>query len=303
MLSKIVTGSLLIGLSCTFASAANYNAQAEKDRVALVKYMEAKFKSPDNDAKFFPNSTDFELHHDFIYNFPFQDFGLGVYGFVKSAKEQYENFKMLPPYDDAISSGEALFHKKFANGKTFASCFPNPAITNTYPKFDDAKNEVITLSMAVNNCLVSNGEKPWNLTKSKMAHIEAYMADATTQAGKKFDIKIQSAEAAKAYERGKIEYYSQRGYLDMSCATCHVQGAGKRVRADYLTPLLGDVVPFPAYRLKWGYVGTIEKRIVGCNKDQGENPHKPDGKWMADLLYFMGYMSNGLKVNAPDIRK
>lgn len=303
MLSKVLTGSVLIGLTCGVLNAANYNAQAEHDRVALVKYMEAKFKSPKNNAEFFPYSTKFELTKDFDYNIPFQQFALGVYGYVKSARQQYENFIMLPPFDDAISAGETLYKKKFPNGKSFASCFPNPAITNGYPKFDDKTGKVVTLSMAVNQCLTENLVTPWSMGGMKMARLESYLAHKTTEAGKKFDVKIQSAAAAKAYEKGKEEYYSQRGYLDMSCATCHVQGAGKRVRADYLTPLLGDAVPFPVYRLTWGHVGTIEKRIMGCNKDQGEKPHKPDSQWMGNLLYFLTYMSNGLKVNAPDVRK
>ncbi len=303
MLSKVLTGSILLGLSCSLLNAASYDTQAKKDRVALVKYMEAKFKSPKGNTKFFPYSTNFELHKDFMYNFPFQQFGLGVYGFVKSARMQYENFIMLPPFDDAISQGDSLYNKKFTDGNSFKTCFPNPAITNIYPKFNDKTDKVITLSMAVNSCLIQNQEMPWSMTGMKMARLESYLASKTTSAGKKFDIKIQSAAAAKAYAKGKEEYYSQRGYLFLSCATCHVQGAGKRTKADYLTPAVGDVVPFPVYRMAWEHVGTIEKRILGCNKNQGERPHKANSQWIGNLEYFLTYMSNGLKVNAPDVRK
>jgi len=251
MLSKVITGSVLTLLSCSLLSAAPYNAQAKKDRAAMIKYMEAKFKSVKTAAEFFPYT----------------------------------------------------YYKKFANGNSFATCFPNPAITNLYPKFDDKTDRVVTLSGAIDNCLMKNSESPWKMTGMKMAYLESYLASKTTAAGKKFDIKIQSAAAAQAYRRGKIEFYSQRGYLDLSCATCHVLGAGKRTKADYHSPLLGMVAGFPVYRLKWGHVGTLEKRLVGCNKNQGEVPHKPNSQWMGDLEYFMTYMSNGIKVNAPSVRK
>ncbi len=143
-----------------------------------------------------------------------------------------------------------------------------------------------------------------------MTHLQAYIATATMEAEKKVNIKIQSAEAAAAYERGKQEYYTERGYLNLSCATCHVQGAGKRVRNESLSQLLGHTTHFPVFRLKWGAkdknsdgLGTLERRITGCNKDQGENAHKANSKWMKELLYFMAYMSNGMNIDGPDVRK
>jgi len=129
------------------------------------------------------------------------------------------------------------------------------------------------------------------------------------EAEKQVNIKIESAEAEAAYERGKEAYYTQRGYLQLSCATCHVQGAGKRVRNESMSQLLGHTTHFPVFRLKWGAkkvengLGTLERRMVGCNKDQGEKPHSPTSKWMRELIYFMAYMSNGLPIDGPDIRK
>jgi len=99
---------------------------------------------------------------------------------------------------------------------------------------------------------------PWKKTKGKITDLEAYFANASKEKGKKVHVVIDSKEAAAAYERGKKEYYSQRGYLKLSCATCHVQGAGQRVRNDYLSPLLGHTTHFPVYRLKWQGLGTME---------------------------------------------
>jgi len=75
------------------------------------------------------------------------------------------------------------------------------------------------------------------------------------------------------------------------------------VRNEYLSPLLGQTTHFPVYRLKWQGLGTMERRIVGCERNQGEKPHKPNSKWMRELIYFMSYMSNGLPIDGPDVRK
>jgi len=302
MSKKIITSLLAISVA-SFVYAGGFNTQADKDRKALQEYMEKKFASVKNASTFFPYSTKEELEKNFKWGLKGADFNLGSYAYNKGGKAQYDEINEMPPYEDAIDEGKELYAKKFANGKSFKECFPEPAIAGEYPKFDNKKNEVVTLTTEINRCLKDNNEKPWNVSKGKLAKLEAYFASVSKEKGKKINIKIDSKEAAEAYERGKKEYYTQRGYLNLSCANCHVQGAGKRVRNEYLSPLFGQTTHFPVYRLKWEGLGTLERRLKGCEKDTGQNPHKPGSKWQNEMIYFMSYMSNGLPVDGPDIRK
>lgn len=107
----------------------------------------------------------------------------------------------------------------------------------------------------------------------------------------------------KAYENGKEYYYTQRGYLKLSCATCHVQGAGQKVRNEKLSPLTGQITQFPVHRLKWEELGTLERRLSGCIVDQGQVSPKDESTQMKELVYFLAYMSNGMSIDGPDIRK
>ena len=304
MLSKIVKSTALLALIMTAVNAADFNAGAEKDRIEAIKYFEAKFADPEkNKDKFFPYSTDEELKNDYAKNLKQNDFNIGTYAFSKDAKSQYLAIKEMPPYESGIELGEELYNKKFANGNSFATCFPDPAIGGNYPYFDEKKNDVVTLTSAVNDCLRANGEKEWDTQKGNMANLQAYLVNATTEAGKKFDIKIQSEAAKKAYENGKEYYYTQRGYLKLSCAECHIQGAGQRVRNEKLSPLTGQVTQFPVYRLKWEELGTLERRLSGCIVDQGQVSPKDESTQMKELVYFLAYMSNGMSIDGPDIRK
>lgn len=296
MIVAIVMGSVVT------LSAGNFDTQAKKDRKALQEYFEKKFASRKTASTYFPYSTKEELDKNFKWGIKGDDFRLGSYAYNKGGKEQRDEMMEMPPFEDNIDAGKKLYEKKFKNGKSFKDCFPDPAIAGEYPKFIKGKG-VVTLSNAINNCLVENGEKPWKLTKGKIADLEAFFANASKEKGKRIHIVINSKEAAQAYERGKKEYYTQRGYLKLSCANCHVQGAGKRVRNEYLSPLFGAVTHFPVYRMKWQGLGTLERRIKGCEKNQGETPHKPGSKWTREMLYFMAYMSNGLPVDGPDVRK
>jgi len=296
-MKKKIIASLLVG-SVSFLIAGNFNAQAEKDRNALKAYTEKKFADRKNASTYFPYSTKEELDKNYKWGIKGDDFRLGSYAFNIGGKAQYDEMNDMPPYEDAVDEGKELYEKT----KGLKKCFPDPAIAGEYPKFD-AKKGVVTLTAAINNCLKAAGEKPWKKTKGKLAKVEAYFASASKEKGKKIHIVIDSKEAAAAYERGKKEYYAQRGYLKLSCATCHVQGAGQRVRNEYLSPLYGHVTHFPVYRLKWQGLGTMERRIKGCEKNQGETPHKPGSKWQNEMIYFMSYMSNGMPVDGPDIRK
>ena len=298
MIIKTVKVSVALMAGAVALSAASFNTQAEKDRQALVKYFEKKFSDPAKNRHYFPYATEDELKN-MIHPVKFEDFRLGSYAYSKGGRAQYEEINEMPPYEDNIDAGEKLYNET----KGIKQCFPDPAIAGEYPKFDTKKGKVITLSVAINDCLKANGQKPWSMMKGKMADLEAYFAAKSKEAGKKVHITIPSKEAADAYERGKKYYYSQRGYLKLSCATCHVQGAGNRVRREVLSPLLGHTTHFPVYRLKWQGLGTLERRIKGCEKNQGEQPHKPASAWVSEMLYFMAYMSNGLPVDGPDVRK
>ncbi|MEA3498331.1 MAG: sulfur oxidation c-type cytochrome SoxA [Campylobacterota bacterium] len=306
MLLKILKTTALVALTTCTLNAGEFNAQAEKDRLALIDYMEAKFADPEkNKDTFFPYSTDDELKNNIEKDVKHHDFAIGNYAFSKQGKFSYDEIKEMPPYEELVEQGEEIYNDNAA----IKACFPDVTIGGDYPYFDETRKEVITLTSAINECLVNAGEEKWNEKKGKMAILQSYISYETMEAEKKVDIKIESAQAAAAYERGKEAYYTQRGYLKLSCATCHVQGAGQRVRNESMSQLLGHTTHFPVFRLKWGKnkvengLGTLERRMTGCNKDQGENPHKANSKWMKELLYFMAYMSNGMNVDGPDIRK
>ncbi len=311
MLAKILKSTALVALVSCALNATDFNTEPEKDRKALVQYFEAKFADAEkNRNTFFPYSTDDELKNNIMKGLKFEDFSKGNYAFSKNGRTSYDEIKEFPPTEEFVEKGEELYEKPFANGKSFKDCFPDAEIGGSYPYFDEKRNEVVSLTQAINECLTANGEKAWKTTKGPITHLEAFFAYSTGEAEKKVDIKIPSAEALAAYKRGKEYYYSQRGYLKMSCATCHVQGAGQRVRNESLSQLLGQTSHFPVYRLKWAAksaandgLGTLERRMSGCVKDQGQVPPGNTSKEMKELLYFMAYMSNGMTVDGPDIRK
>lgn len=243
---------------------------------------------------------------------PFNDYVNGVYALDKDRRAAWEEFESFsPPYEDAVALGKKLFHTPFANGKTYASCFHgNRGVRQNYPHFDAGSGKVITLEGAINACRSSNGEQPLGWKKGEIAALSAYMGFISR--GKKIHVVVPNDERAlAAYERGKHHFYAKRGQLNFSCADCHVYNAGNHIRADLLSPALGQVTHFPVWRKKWaagdssttGGLGTLHRRYEGCNKQVRATPFKAQSDEYVSLEYFHTYMSNGLKVNAPGLRQ
>ena len=177
------------------------------------------------------------------------DFVNGPYSMDAGLRKQWKEIEEFPPYEFSVDKGKKMFATPFANHKTYADCFPDKGvgIRQNYPYFDTKSGEVITLEFALNQCREQNGEKPLNYTKDDMAALTAYMA--FTSRGKRFDIKIpDDPRALAAYRKGEEYFYTRRGQLNFSCASCHVQNPGERIRAEILAPALGILNAMPIYR-------------------------------------------------------
>ena len=234
---------------------------------------------------------------------PAADFANGPYAVNAAMRKQWEEIMQFPPYDFALDEGKTAFEIPFANGHTYADCFRNGGvgIRQDFPYFDAKSGEIVTLDLAINRCRETNGEKPLPYQTGMMASITAYMAE--TSRGKPFDIKIpDDPRALAAYETGKKFFYSRRGQLNFSCASCHVESSGQRMRADILAPALGILAAFPIYRSDWGSMGTIDRRFTSCSAQMRSEPLPPQDLSYRAVEYFLSYMSNGVPISGPGTR-
>ena len=234
---------------------------------------------------------------------PLKDFVNGPYSMDAGLRKQWKAIEEFPPYEFAVEQGKQMFATPFKNGKTYGDCFPNKGIgvRQNYPYFDTKTGEVITLDVALNRCREVNGEKPYDYSKDDMAALTAYMA--FTSRGKPMDIKIpDDPRALAAYNKGKEYFYTRRGQLNFSCATCHVQNPGNHIRTEVLAPALGIMNAMPIYRSTWGGMGTVSRRLRSCNSQVRAVPLKAEDEDYRNVEYFLSYMANGLPISGPGAR-
>lgn len=242
----------------------------------------------------------------FTHKFPkvkLEDFVNGPYSMNEDLHKQWEEKEQFPPYEFSLEMGKEMFSKPFKNGKSFEDCFPNKGIgiRQNYPYFDEKEGKVVTLELALNRCREANGEPAFSYVKDEMAALTAYMA--FTSRGKPMDIKIPSdPRALEAYEKGKEYFYTRRGQLNFSCATCHVQSPGERIRAEVLAPAIGILNAMPIYRSEWSGMGTTSRRFTTCNSQIRGVPLTPQDDEYRNVEYYLSYVSNGLPISGPGAR-
>ncbi|PHS70612.1 MAG: sulfur oxidation c-type cytochrome SoxA [Methylophaga sp.] len=245
-----------------------------------------------------------EYFDDRLPDVALEDYINGVYAIDENARLQWEDIEEFPPYEDGVDQGQELFETAFANGKSYADCFPNGGIgiKQDYPKFDQETGQIVTLELAINQCRTTHGEQALAYGKGELAYVSAYMA--FTSRDKLINVTVPNDPRAQAaYEAGKKMFYARRGQLNMACATCHVNNAGNQLRADILSPALGHTSHFPVFRFKWDDIGTLQRRYAGCNKQIRAKPFKLQSVTYRNLEYFHTHMSNGLAINGPGSRK
>jgi sulfur-oxidizing protein SoxA len=235
---------------------------------------------------------------------PADEFVNGVYAIDQALREQWRAIEQFPPYDFAVEEGERLFRTPLRNGKAYADCFPGweQGIRQNYPYFDLARGTVVTLEYAINECRKENGEEPLRADRGSMASITAFLSHRSR--GKRFAIQVpDDPRAVAAYEQGKRLFFARLGQLNMSCANCHVDYAGRRLRAEVMSPALGHPTHWPVYRSRWGDVGTLHWRFEGCMEQVRAEPFALQSEPFRNLEYYLTYMSNGLPVSGPATRR
>lgn len=236
---------------------------------------------------------------------PLDNYAEGVYAIDSDAKSSWQAIEEFPPYEFALEEGETLFHLPFANGKTYADCFSNKgiAIAQNYPYWDEKNQQIVTLASGINHCREQNNMPALAYAKSKINALMAYMA--YTSRGQRIHTLIpeNSEQALAAYEQGKAYFYQRRGQLNFSCATCHVDNAGKYIRSEVLSPALGHTSHWPVYRLSSGKLWSLHGRFINCNELIRAKVDPAQSKALRELEYFLSYMANGLPLNGPATRK
>lgn len=282
----LITAGLVLSISTVFAQTAPlpdfYKAEAspQEDLRTFREYFQKKF----------PGMSE-------------EEFANGVYALDEALRANWEQIEEFPPYEPAVEQGRELWETPFANGRSYADCFGKPDVVNEYPRWDAERGMVMTLPVAINECREKNGEKAYSYKDAEILAVHAYMAYESRGKPTQVEVPTDDPRAVQAYEDGKTFYFARRGQLNLACYHCHFATSGQRLRANVLSPARGQTTHWPAYRSKWGDMGSLHRRYSGCNEQVRAAAQEQQSEAYRNLEFFHTHISNGVPLNGPGTRQ
>lgn len=189
-----------------------------------------------------------------------------------------------------------------SGGQACSSCHETPealrGVRATYPKWDEERQTVQTVEMQVNECLTERmGAEPLGYDSPEMVDMAALIASVSR--GMVVNVAIDGP-ARPVWEQGREIYYTRFGQLELACANCHEDNAGRMIRADHLSQ--GQINGFPTYRLNNAALISVHNRFRGCIRDTRAETFPVGSPELVALELYVASRGNGLTVEGPAVR-
>jgi len=190
------------------------------------------------------------------------------------------------------------------SGKSCASCHGDAAVSMRgvaarYPRFDQTAGAVLDVEARVNACRVRyQALKPLEHESDQILALTAYLAYQSRGMPTAASI---DGPARASFERGRSFYTTRHGQMNLSCAQCHEQNWGKRLYAETISQGHGNA--FPAYRLEWQTLGSLQRRIRACLFGIRAEMPRPGAPELTDMELYLAWRAQGLPLEAPGVRR
>jgi len=203
-----------------------------------------------------------------------------------------------------VANGEAQWSAATgAANKSCASCHGEAKASMRgaaakFPRFSQAAGRVITLSEQINQCRKDKLKAATLKPESEdLLAMEAYVGMQSRAYPMSPSPDEQTRQSAA---RGQKLFTTRIGQLNLSCAQCHDDNAGKKL-AGALIPQ-GHANAYPIYRLEWQGVGSLQRRLRNCMSGvRAEVPPygAPD---LVDLEAYLALRAKGMSLETPGVR-
>lgn len=203
-----------------------------------------------------------------------------------------------------VADGEAAWQRKAGlAGKSCADCHGEAAksmrgMAARYPAYEPVGARPINLAQRINVCIERHqGATPWRFESPDLLNLEAFVA---LQSRGMPISPPADARLAPARERGEKLYRQRLGQLNVACAQCHDDNAGKRLAASLIPQ--GHPTAYPIYRLEWQGLGSLQRRLRGCLTGIRAEPYPYGSPEMVELELYLAARAAGMAVESPGVR-
>jgi len=167
-----------------------------------------------------------------------------------------------------------------------------------YPAFDVAEGKPVDLAGRIRKCSAEH-----LLVEPPAFESRPLLALMTFVAHKARGARITTGEdprLSRGIETGRGLWRTRFGQLDLSCAQCHDDNAGRRLGSAPIPQ--AHPTGYPIHRLEWQTVGSLQRRIRGCLTGVRAEPFPYGADELIALELFLMDRARGMPMETPGVR-
>jgi sulfur-oxidizing protein SoxA len=202
-----------------------------------------------------------------------------------------------------VERGQSLWQAP-VDGRSCATCHGEAAssmrgVAARYPAHDAQANAVLDLDARIMRCRSERQKAPPLVREADdLLALSAYV----TYQSRGMPVAVTiDGPARAAFERGQALYRQRHGQMNIACTQCHDQNWGKMLLRETISQ--GHGTAFPAYRLEWQGVGSLQRRIRACLFGVRAQMPPPGAPELTDLELYLAWRAGGLPLEAPGVRR
>jgi sulfur-oxidizing protein SoxA len=198
-----------------------------------------------------------------------------------------------------LLDGEALWGAKAgSSGKSCADCHGDASagmkgVAARFPKRVDGN--LSSLEQQANRCRTTRQQAPALGYESKeLLALTAYVGRQSK--GMPIDVKAEQPYL----ERGEQRFRLRQGQLNLSCAQCHDDHAGRKLAGSVIPQ--GHATGYPLYRLEWQSLGSLQRRLRNCLTGMRAEAYPPGAQEAVELELYLMWRARGMPLETPAVR-
>jgi sulfur-oxidizing protein SoxA len=227
------------------------------------------------------------------------------YFFLSRETQAMQNDDLANPGMLWVQEGEALWRKAAGTaGKSCAGCHQDAAasmkgVAARYPAFDARAGRVIILEQRINQCRVDRQQAPPPAYESEeLLALTAYVAHQSR--GMPIRVAIDGP-ARPFFEAGRALFVARQGQFNLACRQCHEVEWARELRGTPISQGYGNA--YPAYRLEWQTIGSLQRRLRNCNIGARAEPYPYGAQEYVNLELYLAWRAQGLPIETPGVRR
>lgn len=230
-------------------------------------------------------------------------------------EEKRSSFDLMKPEtqamqrDDAsnpamlwVQEGQKLWSEKAgAANLSCADCHGGigtmRGVAARFPAHDASQKQVITLDQQIALCRAGQQKaEPFKLESRPLLSLSALIG----MQSRGLPLAATTPPEAEAVARGRALFVERRGQMNLSCAQCHDDNAGRSLGGAIIPQ--GHPTGYPLYRLEWQDLGSLERRLRNCMTGVRSDPFAYGDADMVALEIYLRERAAGLPVETPAVR-